>query len=650
MCGLGGYLDIKKTGKPIDETVLQVMQRSMVHRGPDGCGIWKSDTHGIGLAHRRLSIIDLSSAGQQPMLDKEKTVAICFNGEIYNHLALRKELEQCGYSYFSATDTETLLYAYKEWGITFLDKLEGMFAITLFDIWRNKLYLIRDRLGIKPLYFSWHNNILGFASEIKALWHLPGIKKQINPQGLYHAMTYMVAPAPMTLYKNVYKLPAGYYAKVDAQRNITFHEWYNPMQAIAGQPQLNDEHECIKLIQNQLKDSVEKRMMADVPVGVFLSGGVDSSLNVALMSEVSNKVKTFNVVFADFPENDERVWARKVSDYFSTEHQEILVTEKDAFDFFERMVYHQDEPIADCVCVPLYYVAKLAKDSGVTVVQVGEGSDEIFCGYSKYAYYLDSYHHYYRYTRFIPDFARRAVYTSFARAFPRQIERLARLKNWVEDKHLYWGGAVAFPEYLKESFFLPCVGVQQVDQIVAKIVPEFEQSFDSYSIVDYHLKKLKSYKHSASFLERIIYLDLKQRLSELLLMRIDKMAMATSIEGRVPFLDHKLVELALRIPQRLKYRNGMTKYILKKACEGILPHDVIYRRKIGFGAPIRGWYKSGTYFKEYFLQLLADHQKDLEPWIDTKQVQKLFDMHQQPGGEFSAQLWVMQNIIRAITM
>ncbi len=276
MCGLGGYFHIKKNAGGIDQSLLEKMQHTVAHRGPNGYRIWSSDSNQLGVFHRRLSIMDLSDAGFQPLFDKEHTVAVLCNGEIYNHPELRKELEQLGYQYQTNSDSETIIYAYKEWGIQSLNRLDGMFAIVLYDIKREELFLIRDRLGIKPLYFSLDADFLSFASEIKALWQLPWITKEINTKALYHYLTYLVTPAPMTLYQHVYKLPASYYLKVDAQKNVSFHEWYTPLKhaIVYDQKQLTNEQFCIKTIQQLLRASIKRQMMSDVPYGVFFSGGV----------------------------------------------------------------------------------------------------------------------------------------------------------------------------------------------------------------------------------------------------------------------------------------------------------------------------------------------------------------------------------------
>lgn len=648
MCGLGGYLNLKQQTGYCDRSLLEKMQQTVAHRGPNGYRIWIAENQPLGFFHRRLSIMDLSEAGFQPMFDQEHSVAVMCNGEIYNHPILRKQLEDLGYSYKSNSDTETILYAYKQWGIEALDRLNGMFVIVIYDFRTNELFLIRDRIGIKPLYFSLQGKILSFASEIKALWPLPWNIKEVNSQALHHYLTYLVTPAPMTLYKGIYKLPASYYLKVDAQRNVTFHEWYCPLKQKSDydEKQLNNETFCIKTIRNLLRTSIEQQMMSDVPYGVFLSGGIDSSLNVALMSEVVDKVKTFNVSFADGPEYSEIAWARKIARRFNTDHHEIIISEKEAFEFFEKMVHHQDEPLADCVCIPLYYVSKLLKDAGVTVVQVGEGSDELFCGYSSYAKYIEVYNRYWKHSqKFIPAFAKQTVYQLASKFFPERQNRLDILKNWAEGRNLFWSGATAFSEVWKQKLLLEQIDSNHHDPIIEKIYPGFDQVDNSYTVVNYHLQKLKSRDPEADFFKSMCYLELKQRLPELLLMRVDKMTMATSVEARVPFLDHNLVEFALQLPTSLKYKNGVTKYILKKVAEGILPHEIIYRKKIGFAAPTNTWFKQGMYFKSYFLDTVHSAKN---PWLDylnIDAIDHLFNKNQNSTTDCSLQLWVLQNLL-----
>jgi asparagine synthase (glutamine-hydrolysing) len=645
MCGLAGYFKTTATHFEADARLLKSIHKSIEHRGPDGHGVWVSKKLEAAFVHRRLSIIDLSTAGIQPMFDQDKSVIICFNGEIYNYKALRKELEVCGHNFKSNSDTEVFLYAFKEWGIECLEKLEGMFAGVLGDLKKNEWYLIRDRIGIKPLYFSLDGGYISFASEIKALWQLPWLKQKLNQRGLYHYLTYMVTPAPMTLYQGVYKMPSGYYAKIDSKREITFHEWYNPLipEIRYDQKSLNNEQFCVDTIRTQLTNSIEKRMQSDVPFGVFLSGGVDSSLNVALMSQFTDRVKTFNVAFSDGPEYAEVEWARKVAKQFNTEHHEISISEKEAFEFFEKMVHHQDEPIADCVCVPLYYVSKLLKDSGTTVVQVGEGSDELYCGYQNYANYLEAYRKYYQPARHIPRFVKKSGSWLAAKTFPSKKYHLALLEQWASNKHLFWSGAMAFSEEWKQSI-MPA-GQEEFDPVLEKIYPGLDQRLDSYAIVEYHLKKLYELDPTADFLKSMTYLEFKQRLPELLLMRVDKMTMATSVEGRVPFLDHKHVEFAFQVPSSLKYKNKETKYILKKAAEGILPNDVIYRKKMGFAAPISRWFKSGKYFKPYFNDMLQSKKQSMQTVFGQQEINRLMQETQRTDRDYSVQLWVLQNVL-----
>lgn len=647
MCGLGGYIHLSERSLIVDRSLLERMQQQLAHRGPNGYRIWIDEHHGAGFFHRRLSIMDLSDAGFQPMMDKEESVVVMCNGEIYNHPELRKELETRGYQYVSNSDTETIIHAYKEWGIDAIKKLNGMFSIVIFDKRNNEFFLIRDRLGIKPLYFSLQGNILSFASEIKALWPLPWIEKELNAQAMYHYLTYLITPAPMTLYKEIYKLPASYYLKIDAQKNYSFHEWYCPLtsEIIYDKKALENEQFCSTTLQKMLRDSVKQQMMSDVPYGVFLSGGIDSSLNVALMSEFTPQVKTFNVSFDDGPEYSETDWARKIARRFKTDHHEIIISEKEAFEFFEKMVFHQDEPLADCVCIPLYYVSKLLRDAGVVVVQVGEGSDELFCGYSTYATYLDYYNRYWKPSqKFIPAFAKQTAYQILSTLFPHKQNRLDMIKNWADGKSFFWSGAIAFSENWKKNI-VRLASTSDQDDIVEKIYPGFQQIYDSYAVVDYHLKQLKLRKKDADFLTSMIYLELKHRLPELLLMRVDKMTMATSVEARVPFLDHRIVEFALQIPAALKYKNGITKYILKKACEGILPADTIYRKKMGFAAPTKRWFKEGAYFKPYFLDLLHSKNNEIYDYLNKKAVTELFERNQNSEYEYSVQLWALQNLI-----
>ncbi len=646
LCGLAGYCNLTNAQFSLDYSLLHKMHRVLAHRGPDDAGIWFCKERQIALVHRRLSIIDLSNAAAQPMIDPDRHVALVFNGEIYNYKQLRAELQSFGFIFHSQSDTEVLLYAYKAWGIECLKRIDGMFAVAIFDNAKNELYLVRDRLGIKPLYFSLQNGILSFASEIKALWQLPWNQKRIKYQALSHYLTFLVTPAPMTLYDQIYKLPAGFYLRLDARRTVTFSRWYSPIVKTSTPEEKDFENEdfCIDRIGYLLDQAVRKRMVADVPVGVFLSGGVDSSLNVALMAKYTDKLKTFNVSFADGPEYQERAWAAKVAKHFNTEHHEIIINELDAFTFFEQMLWHQDEPLGDCVCIPLYYVAKLAHECGVKVVQVGEGSDELFCGYTMYTHYLNMHRYWQASQKYIPATVRKGI-AQLASLNVLHPNRRAMIQAWAQDRQCFWGGAFVFSDFWKSDFLVDSQKSEHIDPIVEQIYPGLSGLDDSQALADYHRNYLYEQDPQADFLKMMIYLELKHRLPELLLMRVDKMTMATSIEARVPFLDHKLVEFALQIPMRVKYRNNVTKYILKKACEGILPHDIIYRPKMGFAAPVTRWFKEGKYFKAYFMDMLHSGQNEWDQMLNFHAINALFEENQKTSVDYSYQLWALQNVM-----
>lgn len=628
MCGLAGFINLNKSNFSVDRNLLGCMQKQLEHRGPDGYGIWLSDSHQIGLSHRRLSIIDLSDNGKQPMLDKDKTIAISFNGEIYNHKGLRSELESLGYKYFSNTDTETLIYAYKEWGINFIYKLDGIFAIAIFDLKSNDLFLIRDRIGVKPLYYSTQGGVLSFASEIKALFCLPWIEKKVNDQAFYNYLTFMVSPAPETIFYDILKIPAGHYLHLDNKKNIQISEWYDPIKnvVIQNDKDLINENYCLEKIEFLLRNSVKKRMMSDIPVGAFLSGGIDSSLIVALMSEFGGKVKTYTATFCDDSKNNESAWATIIADKFGTDHHEINITEKDAFNFYPKMIYHLDEPLADCVCLPFYFVSKAARENGTNVVLVGEGADELFFGYSTYVSYKKFFDAYWNPSqKILPQFVRKSLYNISKKIINKNLMHLDLIKNWADKKDLFWGGALAFNEHHKK-----------------KVLNNNYYAYkDSFYVVDKLLSNEKLKNKSFDFVNRINYLELKNRLPELLLMRADKMAMAQGVEARVPFLDYSLVEFMLSIPGNLKFKNNQTKYLLKKVAEKYLPKNIIYRKKIGFAAPTNKWFDSSSYFKKYY-DSLVKNSSDNHFVAGVKDIENFYNMHK---SGLAVQKWVMQNFL-----
>ena len=483
MCGFAGYKTIHDA--TIDHEILHSLSQILAHRGPDDAGVWRSQNQKVALVSRRLSIIDLSNAGAQPMVDEHQSIVLVFNGEIYNAHELQKELINKGHSFSSHNDTQVVLRAYKEWGISFLERLDGMFAGAVYDRNSKNMYLFRDRIGIKPLYFSLQGGMLSFASEIKALWRLPWLAKRVSGRALSHYLTYLATPAPMTLYEGVYKLPAGFYASYSSEGKMSFMQWYDPLlfQEKVSQKDLAKKSFCTNRIRALLEDAVHKRMAADVPIGVLLSGGLDSSIIVAMMARYKKEISTFTVSFDGDP-NEERSWARKIAKKFGTNHHELILTEQDAFSAFEKIAYHQDEPLGDSVCIPLYFISKHAREAGIKVLLLGEGSDELFCGYPMYVDYLSMYRYWKLTQHFVPNVAKRGLFYAARLFYAEYPNRQDMIKSWSEGRNLFWGGVRVFSELWKDTL-LQTSEYEPFDPIFGKIFHGFPQGKDSYSIADF---------------------------------------------------------------------------------------------------------------------------------------------------------------------
>jgi len=631
VCGICGIFNYAGTNFEVTTELITDMRDTMIHRGPDDAGIYISPDRKLGLGHRRLSIIDLSAMGCQPMCNEDGSVWIIYNGEIYNHQKLRKELEAKGHHYKSHTDTESILHLYEERGPDCVNDLEGMFAFAIWDNKKKRMLFARDRIGKKPLYYAIQDGQLIFASEIKAILKHPRIKREIDTTALYHYLTLYVTPAPMTLFEGINKLPPGYIMVCDKDGNIQQEQYWD---AIVQTPTEDyPEVYYIEEIRRLLSESIEKRMMSDVPFGVFLSGGIDSSTNVALMARLMNRpVDTFSVGFKDQPAYNEFNYARQIATEFKTNHHEVTIDQHDLMDYVPEMVYHQDEPLADWVCVPLYYVSKLARNNGTIVIQIGEGSDEIFFGYDGYMTYLNIYNTYWKPYMKTPGALRRAVY-SLASPLSPLIGRGPGLKELLRcaasGEELFWGGAIAFSEVQKKKLMSDSGNWQ---------------GLNSFNIVKQPLAKIDSQKPGADFMERMTYLELKHRLPELLLMRVDKVTMSTSVEGRAPYLDQKLVEFAMGIPAKFKVRNGQTKYILKKAVEGIIPDNIIYRKKQGFAAPVKEWFTGelGRYMTDSVLNSRLRERQ----FFDYTFIENMLKKQRYGKSDNSTRLWTLFNLSR----
>lgn len=630
MCGICGIWEYGATRGNVQRDLLTSMSDVMTHRGPDDSGHLVFDEARGGFGFRRLAIIDLSAAGHQPMHGCTDRVWLVFNGEIYNHASLREGLEQRGHVYASRTDSETILHLYEERGLDFVHDLEGDFAIALWDADRERLVLARDRAGVKPLYFSHQNGRFIFASEIKAILKHPSLTAEVNEEALYHYLTFVTTPAPQTLFRGIQKLPAGHMLIVNRGGDTQITQYWDALPSTA--PQLPEaEHQ--KNILQLLRDSIRKRMMADVPFGVFLSGGVDSSANVALMSELMTQpVRTFTVGFEDCEELNELDSARAISKRFATEHHEVMIGRREMLKFLPELVFHQDEPIADPVCIPLYYVSKLARETGTIVVQVGEGSDEIFAGYDWFRSYLQIEDRFWRHAERAPLVARRTA-AAIAQPLVQKVlkKRMASelVRRLGSNESLFWGGAIVFDETMKK-------------RVLTSEMRAHFNGLSTYDIVRQYQETIAAARPDADAAARMTYLELKLRLPELLLMRVDKITMATSVEARVPFLDHHLIEYAMSLPRGLKVKGQTGKHILKKALEPILPAEVLYQRKRGFGAPVREWFR-GPEGDDLIRQLLNSSIRKRK-FFDYDFIGRMADEHRRETKDWSANLWCLLNL------
>lgn len=640
MCGIVGTY--KPTGSPVcdDETLVR-MRDKMIHRGPDGAGLWRARDGSVAFGHRRLSIIDLSEAAAQPMSNAAGDVTLTFNGEIYNHVALRRELEATGkYAWRTDhSDTEMLLHAYEEWGIDCVRRLVGMFAFAIHDARdpaRPALHLARDRAGKKPIYFT--RTKAGewlFASEIRALLAHPHVPAAMDRAAFWHYLTFIVAPAPMTLFEGVFKLPAAHVMTIDAAGHARARRYWDcapPARDAAAfdMSEAEAERELLRL----MRQAVERRMVSDVPFGVLLSGGVDSSLNVALMAELMDRpVRTFTVGYDRYEDLNEFEHARRVAKRYGTEHSETRIDSRDAQAFLPALVKLQDEPIADNVCIPLYFLAKLVRESGTTVVQVGEGADENFLGY----WWCDHY----RQKEAIHARARQGIMPPTGAA----TEDIEIAKRAAAGQELFWGGAACWWGDMRARL-TPDAGrfAGAPDCPVEGLLPPEFARPDSHEIVRARLAGLDGAGAGYDVQAKIPYLEMGLRLPEHLLMRVDKMTMAHSVEARAPFLDQDVVEFAARLPASFKLREGVGKRILKRVAEPYVEHDLLYRRKQGFGAPMEQWFKEPEFGKRC---LAAWERSDLrkQGFFDDGYFEGLLRHQMGPGGGLSFHLWTVLNAV-----
>lgn len=569
MCGIAGCISFEN---PVDPVTLVRMRDRMAHRGPDGAGLWMDEGHKIGFAHRRLSIIDLTTIANQPMLDVDHRAVIAFNGEIYNHRQLRIELEKAGCRFKTDhSDTECLLQGYLHWGIDkLLKKLNGMFAFAIHDIARKKTFLVRDRVGIKPLYLANVNRGIVFASEIKSLLAHPEIRPALDRESFRHHLTFRAVAPPKTLFNGVECLAPSEMIEIDVERgSVSRRTWWDPLANAQSAPATKAQAQ--ERLDELLHDSVTSRLESDVPVGLFLSGGLDSGLILQLVKDRLRNLGTYTIGYPGHQKYDESSIANRLATDAKSEHHAIDLSPEDFVESLARVAYHQDEPIAAPVCTSVYFLAREASRTGRKVVLAGEGSDEIFVGYKTWMQTRDIQ----KWNSRIPSLPGRplrkllAATASFAGAHSRPAEIARRIAS---GQQLFWGGGLDFTSVAKQDLIGPCSD-DTYDAVVRPIHREFLQNGNPSDLTSW-----------------MSYIDLRFRLPQLMLPRMDKMGMAFSIEGRVPFLDHRIIEFVFGLPPEWRGMTGNeSKPMLKQVAKKYLPDDFVYQKKQGFQAPVREW-------------------------------------------------------------
>ncbi|MBI4550556.1 MAG: asparagine synthase (glutamine-hydrolyzing) [Candidatus Omnitrophica bacterium] len=615
MCGIAGVLHSESKGA-VDPAVLRAMNASLRHRGPDDEGYRVEGR--VGLAMRRLSIIDLEG-GHQPISNETGTVWTVFNGEIYNFAELREFLTGRGHYFQSRTDTEVIVHLYEEFGEDFVRKLRGMFAIALWDSERRKFLLIRDRLGIKPLHYWFRDGTLVFASEIKALLEYPEISREISLAALSDYLSFLYIPSPGTIYRDIQKLPPGEMLCLEngaLERRSYWDMNFEPDYSVS-------EAEWAERVRNELSESVRLHLVSDVPLGAFLSGGIDSSAIVAMMKRhASGPVKTYSIGFQDHRYN-ELPYAREVARHCGAEHHEEIV-EADAFGLLPKVLAGFDEPFADSSALPTYLVSRFARKD-VTVALSGDGGDELFGGYlwTRKEVWLEKYR---RFPGLFKSVLRKITADgSFQPLMERGVWNAFR--RFVYDAHQdppasFARRAMSFQPWMKERLFLPWVKDAIRTSKSENLIRAWFEKAGAKSVVD-----------------KFLFLDSKIYLPDDLLTKVDRMSMLHSLEVRVPILDHRLVELACAIPFSMKIKGQTTKYIFKKAIRGLVPESILRQRKQGFAVPIQRWFREDLH--GFAKKILLGERSASGRYFDLNYVRWLLEEHAAGRQRFGTQLYAL---------
>jgi asparagine synthase (glutamine-hydrolysing) len=620
MCGINGIAFSKASGRQTDPALLERMRDVLRHRGPDDKGIFFSGP--VGLGHRRLSIVDVSR-GHQPMTNEDGSLHITYNGEIYNHADYRESLEARGHVYQTHCDTETILHLYEEHGSTCVDYLRGMFAFAIWDQRKKELFIARDRLGVKPLYYvHTDDGSLYFGSEIKALLETRAVKPENNYAVLSDYLANHAPSGEETLFRGVKRLLPGH-VMTWRDGEVSIRRYWDV--DFSKDDDVRDDKSYIDQWSELFRESVRLRLMADVPLGMFLSGGIDSSAIAAVMSGmVSEPIKTFSVAFRE-REANELEYARLVADAYKTNHHEIVVSPEQFFAALPRLVWHEDEPLAHPSSVALYFVSKLASEH-VKVVLTGEGSDELLAGYGRYRRTIWNLAWGRQYHKLTPSIARDTIRKQIERMPPGGRMRQKLMRTFLvlspELESIYFDNFAVFPTPMQQHLF-----TRETKDRIRSIDPYVE------------LRRLLERTKDLSLLDGLLYADIKTYLHELL-MKQDQMSMATSVESRVPFLDHKLVEFTAKMPDMMKLRGGTTKYVLRESMKGVLPEKILSRSKMGFPVPIGAWFR-GSHAAIVDEYILSDRAMS-RGIFDGDFVKQLLKRHQ-AGENHSERLWSLIN-------
>jgi len=619
MCGIAGIFNLNGQGN-IDQSLLNAMNQAQFHRGPDEGGIWTAA--GIGLAHRRLSIIDLSSLGRQPMSNQDESVIVVFNGEIYNFQELRSELVGAGYQFKSQTDTEVIVHGWSHWGEEVISRLRGMFAIAVWDCRKKQLFIARDRLGIKPVFY--HINDRGtliFGSELKVLYQYPGLKKEIDPLCIEDYFAYGYVPEPKTIYRDIMKLEPGWTLsiKVGESRPTLKQYWNLPFQTDHSMRFESASREMLE----RMQEAVRIRMLADVPLGAFLSGGVDSSSVVALMSKQQiDPVNTCSIAFNDKKFN-EAEFAQQVADRYQTNHFTGTV-DTDDFQLLGQLAGLYDEPYADSSAMPTYRVCELARKR-VTVALSGDGADETLSGYRRHVWHMNEE----KVRSRIPYPLRRTLFGFLGRAYPKLdwMPRVFRAKTTFQSL-----GRSSVEAYFNSISILK---QEQRDKIYSADFKKQLAGYNGIEVFNRHAAECPS-EHPLDLIE---YLDIKTYLVGDILTKVDRASMAHSLEVRVPLLDHKYLEWVTSLPPDFKMKGQTGKYLLKKTMEPHLPSDILYRPKMGFSVPLASWFK-GPLKSNVRDQLLGDRLLDTG-YFNGDHLAKLVAEHERGIRDHSSPIWTL---------